>query len=76
MSAIGDSSGLGDGDIGPGLHFKAPWPIDSVYVPEYYTTVVKDGKGRIEMVDRTATGMRTIDLGTSLPGTNGAGTCN
>lgn len=56
-------------EIGPGLHFKAPWPIDTIYVPEY---VVRDDRGRSVVRDLTATGLRTIQLSTSPPGTSGA----
>ncbi|HYE63350.1 MAG TPA: SPFH domain-containing protein [Phycisphaerales bacterium] len=56
-------------DLGPGAHFKMPWPIDSVYVPEYYS---KDEKGRSKVTDRTATGIRVLDLGTSPPAINDA----
>lgn len=51
-------------DVAPGLHFKAPWPIDTVYVPEYYT---KDDKGRLRLQDRTVTGLRRVELGTNPP---------
>lgn len=53
-------------NVGPGLHFKMPWPIDTVYVPEYFTTVEK---GKRVLKDRTATGVRTIQLGTMPPAT-------
>lgn len=56
-------------DIGPGLHFVAPWPIDSVYVPEYYR---KDATGRTTTVDRTVTGLRVLQLGTALTEGNDA----
>lgn len=56
-------------EIGPGLHFKAPWPIDTIYVPEY---VVRDERGRSMVRDLTATGLRTIQLSTAPPGTSGA----
>lgn len=56
-------------EIGPGLHLKAPWPIDTIYVPEY---VVRDERGRSVVRDLTATGLRTIQLSTSPPGTSGA----
>lgn len=56
-------------EIGPGLHFKAPWPIDTIYVPEY---VVRDDRGRSVVRDLTATGLRTIQLSTAPPGTSGA----
>lgn len=51
-------------EVGPGLHFKAPWPIDRVEVPEFTR---KNAKGRVEVVGRTATGVRTIDLATPQP---------
>src|SRR5262249_42907292 len=63
---------ISDEDSGPGLHFKLPWPMETVYVPEYYSSVVREGKAHIELTDHTATGLRTIDLGTSLPGTKDA----
>ncbi len=50
------------GEIGPGLHFKAPWPIDAVYVPEYYR---KDATAKVVSEDHTVTGLRVIELGTS-----------
>ena len=53
-------------DVGPGAHLKAPWPIDRVYVPEY---LVKDAMGISRVTDRTVTGIRTLQLGTSPPGT-------
>ncbi len=57
---------VGEGDIGPGAHFKLPWPMESVYVPEYFT---RDAKGHMEVTDHTTTGVRTLDLGTTTPGT-------
>lgn len=51
-------------DLPPGPHFKLPWPIDSSYVPEYFT---RDDRGRANVTDRTVTGLRTIHLGTSPP---------
>lgn len=56
-------------EIGPGIHLKAPWPVDTIYVPEY---VVRDERGRATVRDLTATGLRTIQLATSPPGTTGA----
>jgi regulator of protease activity HflC (stomatin/prohibitin superfamily) len=53
-------------NIGPGLHLKAPWPIDTLYVPEYF---VSAEKGKRVLKDRTATGLRTIQLGTMPPAT-------
>lgn len=53
------------GEIGPGLHFKAPWPIDRVEVP---VQLHQDPRsGRYVTTGRTTTGVRTIDLGTPPP---------
>lgn len=52
-------------EIGPGIHFKAPWPIDRVEVPP---VLRKNDKGRLMQVGATATGVRTMDLGTPAPG--------
>lgn len=52
-------------DVGPGWHFKWPWPIESLYIPEYVTLV----NGRPTVTDLTVTGMRSIDLGTPPPAT-------
>lgn len=54
------------GAVGPGLHLKAPWPIDEVYVPEYF---VKDKNGRNRLQDKTVTGLRRVELGTQPPAT-------
>jgi len=51
-------------DLPPGAHFKAPWPIDTVYVPEFFS---KDKDGVLRLTDRTATGIRVLDLGTTPP---------
>ncbi|HRQ72483.1 MAG TPA: SPFH domain-containing protein [Phycisphaerales bacterium] len=48
-------------DLGPGLHFKAPWPIDRLVVPEQMEL---DSAGRSRVVARTATGVRVLNLGT------------
>lgn len=53
-----------DHDLEPGAHLKAPWPIDTVYVPEFFK---RDEKGRLEVTDYTATGLRLVDLGTTAP---------
>ena len=50
--------------LGPGLHLKAPWPIDRVVVPEF---VLRDTNNQVAGVVRTATGLRTIPLGTPEP---------
>ncbi len=49
-------------NLGPGAHLKMPWPIDTVYVPEYFT---RDSNGRLRVADRTATGLRILDLASS-----------
>ncbi len=51
-------------DVGPGLHFKLPWPIDRVEVP---ADTRKNERGRVIVIGRTATGVRSIDLGTPPP---------
>jgi membrane protease subunit HflK len=48
-------------DVPPGMHFKMPWPIDSVYIPEF---LVRDKNGRLRVADHTVTGLRTVELGT------------
>jgi regulator of protease activity HflC (stomatin/prohibitin superfamily) len=52
-------------DVGPGWHFKMPWPVDSLYIPEYITR----DRGRAVVADLTVTGLRSIDLGTPTPAT-------
>lgn len=56
-------------EVGPGFHLKAPWPVDVLVMPEY---VEPDDKGRRRVTDLTATGLRTLQLGTSPPGSNEA----
>lgn len=51
-------------DVGPGLHVKAPWPIDRVVIPEL---VERDVSGEIEVIGLTASGVRTLQLGTPPP---------
>lgn len=51
-------------DVEPGLLIKAPWPIQSLMVPEFGE---RDARGRITEVMRTATGVRTLELGTPPP---------
>jgi modulator of FtsH protease HflK len=50
--------------IDPGLHFKYPWPIETVEVPQY---VRRDAQGRVEFSSRTVTGVRSVDVGTPPP---------
>lgn len=54
--------------LGPGLHFKMPWPVDRVEIPSY-TTAEADGRRRV--ISRTATGVRTIDLATKSDAKSG-----
>ncbi len=49
--------------IGPGLHFKLPWPFETVEIPEY---IVRDAQGNITYESPTVTGVRTLNIG-SLP---------
>ncbi|MCB9845283.1 MAG: hypothetical protein H6811_04775 [Phycisphaeraceae bacterium] len=51
-------------DLGPGLHMKLPWPIDRLVVPEFQET---DERGKVVRVVRTATGARTLHLGSAPP---------
>ncbi|HLP84381.1 MAG TPA: SPFH domain-containing protein [Phycisphaerales bacterium] len=48
-------------ELAPGPHLKMPWPIESIYVPEYFT---RDEKGRFQLEDRSVKGLRIIELGT------------
>ncbi|MBK7405456.1 MAG: hypothetical protein IPJ41_12695 [Phycisphaerales bacterium] len=48
-------------DLQPGLHWKAPWPIDRVVVPEL---VERKPDGDFRVLGYTATGVRTLQLGT------------
>jgi regulator of protease activity HflC (stomatin/prohibitin superfamily) len=48
------------GELGPGLHFKRPWPIDQVYIPELMT---KNALGNARVQDHTVTGLRELQLG-------------
>jgi len=49
-------------EAGPGLLIKAPWPIDTVMIPEYIREDA-DGKRTIEY---TSTGVRRLDLGADM----------
>ncbi|MBL8762522.1 MAG: hypothetical protein JNL50_14605 [Phycisphaerae bacterium] len=50
-------------EVGPGWHWKLPWPIERVEVPAYELV---DREGRRELVGETTTGVRQLQLG-SLP---------
>ncbi len=56
-------------DLGPGLHLKAPWPIDRILVPEY---VERDARGVDRRRVKTVTGVRELQLGAAAPTTTGA----
>lgn len=55
-------------DVGPGLHLKAPWPIDRLEIPAYTR---RDSDGRVVVRMRTATGIRVLDVGTEPPKDDG-----
>jgi membrane protease subunit HflK len=55
-------------NVGPGLHVKWPWPIGSVYIP---TTLEVSPEGQLYAI-RTATGVRTMNLGTNPPDADAA----
>lgn len=52
-------------ELEPGLHIKPPWPFGRVVVPEFVRAETQ-GEGAlarsVETVERTATGVRMIDL--------------
>lgn len=50
----------GDGDIGPGLHIKLPWPFS-----KYETPVVVTRRGQSEI--QTTTGVRVLQLASNPP---------
>ncbi len=50
----------GEGDIGPGLHIKLPWPFS-----RYETPVVMGKRGESEV--RTTTGVRVLHLASNPP---------
>lgn len=50
-------------EVGPGWHWKLPWPIERVEVPVYEEV---DREGRRRAVGETTTGLRVLQLG-SLP---------
>lgn len=54
--------------VEPGLHFKLPWPMDRVVVPEF---VERDVRGNIVARVRTATGIRVVQLSTPPAATPG-----
>jgi len=53
-------------DVAPGVHLKWPWPIETVYIPEF---IVRTGRGKPVVTDLTVTGLRTIELGSAPPAT-------
>lgn len=53
-------------EVGPGLHYKWPWPVGSIVVPEYDQTV--DG---VTYRSRSTAAVRTLDLGTPPPRSGG-----
>lgn len=55
-------------DVGPGIHFKLPWPIETVDIPEF---VERSIDGRVISRGRTTTGVRVLALGTPPPSGDG-----
>lgn len=53
-------------DVGPGLHFKWPWPISTVEIPEQVEMRVVDGRP-VESRLRTVEGVRVLHIGTNPP---------
>lgn len=51
--------------IGPGIHLKLPWPMETVAIPSYYE---RDERGLVVQKGETTTGVRTLQLGTLPPG--------
>lgn len=51
-------------DVGPGLLFKWPWPIDQVVIP---VEVIRNDKGERIGTQETTTGLREISLATQPP---------
>lgn len=48
--------------VGPGPHFKLPWPIEKLEVPVF---LKMNENGRMQEVGNTTTGLRVIELGSS-----------
>lgn len=55
-------------EVGPGAHWKWPWPVEKLEMPEHE---VRDDQGKVVSRTYTATGIRTVELGT--PPTSAAG---
>lgn len=53
----------GEGDIGPGLHVKMPWPFS-----KYETPVVVSRRG--QLTEQTTTGVRVLNLAANPPSDN------
>lgn len=51
-------------DVGPGLHFKLPWPIETLEIPTYEE---RTADGKTTTRGRTTTGIRVLALGTPPP---------
>jgi len=49
--------------VGPGLHFKWPWPVGQVYIPES----IVESPGGETIRSETALGIRRVQLGTNPP---------
>jgi len=51
-------------EIGPGLHLKAPWPIDSVQIPAFTD---RGADGKVIITGYSATGVRELHVATLPP---------
>lgn len=62
-------------EVGPGLHLKWPWPVESLVIPAYTRieeVPVRGEKARTRSVTTlTATGVRTLQLATLPPANTG-----
>ncbi|QQS09554.1 MAG: hypothetical protein IPK69_02725 [Phycisphaerales bacterium] len=56
-------------NVTPGLHVKMPWPIDRVYVPEFFEK--SSSSDAMLLRDRTVTGIRQTQLGSDPPANKG-----
>lgn len=63
QQAVVERTGAFSRVIGPGLHFKYPWPFERITIPEY---VVRDARGKVTFRSQTVTGVRTLNIG-SVP---------
>ncbi len=58
------------GEVGPGLSWKLPWPIDRVEVPVH---AERDERGTVRELSRTTAGVRSIQIATPPPSSDKLG---